>query len=118
MKVLKIIFEIVATFGFIGMLGSDTPYDYWWVTLLISFCTFLFGVLGVIFIENRYTVYSWLYASIVVLGSFFYLFFKNNELTKYCHKLFRKCGNSYYNLFNIVKIVTLEVSNSFSVDNR
>lgn len=103
MKVLKVIFGIITTLGFIGMLSSDPCYDYWWIVLLISFGVFLIGIIGITFIENRYIFYSWGYGIVAVLGAFFYPVVKNKELTKGCFRLLKKCNSSYYNLFITVK---------------
>ncbi len=103
MKVLKIIFSIVAVIGFIGMLGTNEQSPYWYIILLSSFALFLVGCGGVAFTENRYSVYGSLYASISIIGAIMYTFMKQRKFPRFCRALLHKCGGSYSSLFNAVK---------------
>lgn len=103
MKVLKIIFNIIALIGFVGMLGTNEQSPYWFIILLSSLALFLVGCGGVAFTENRYSVYGSLYATICIIGAIMYPFMKHRKFTRFCRALLHKCGGSYSNLFNAVK---------------
>ena len=103
MKVLKIIFSIIALIGFVGMLGSNEQSSYWYIILLSSFALFVIGCGGVAFTENRYSVYGSLYAIISIIGAIMYLFMKRRKFPRFCRALLHKCGGSYSNMFNVVK---------------
>lgn len=103
MKVLKIIFSIIALIGFVGMLGTNEQSPCWYIILLSSFALFLIGCGGVAFTENRYSVYGSLYAIISIIGAIMYPFMKQRKFPRFCRTLLHKCGGSYSNLFNAVK---------------
>lgn len=103
MKVLKIIFSIIALIGFVGMLSTNEQSQYWYIILLTSFAIFMIGCGGIAFIENRYNVYGSLYGIVSVIGAFMYSFMKRREFPRFCRVLLRKCGNSYSRLFHVVK---------------
>lgn len=111
MKVLKIIFSIIALIGFVGMLGTNEQSPCWYIILLSSFALFLVGCGGVAFTENRYFVYGSLYAIISIIGATMYPFMKQRKFPRFCRTLLHKCGGSYSNLFNVVKnryLISLE----------
>lgn len=103
MKVLKIIFSIIALIGFVGMLSTNEQSPCWYIILLSSFALFLIGCGRVAFTENRYSVYGSLYAIISIIGAIMYPFMKQRKFPRFCRTLLHKCGGSYSNLFNVVK---------------
>lgn len=103
MKVLKIIFSIIALVGFVGMLGVNEGSPYWFAATLTTFGLFLLGCGGVAFTENRYSVYGSLYAIISIIGAIMYPFRKQSKFPRFCRALLHKCGGSYSNMFSVVK---------------
>lgn len=103
MKVLKIIFSIIALIGFVGMLGTNEQSPYWCIILLSSFALFVIGCGGVAFTENRYSVYGSLYAIISITGAIMYPFMKQRKFPRFCRALLHKCGGSYCSMFKAVK---------------
>ena len=111
MKVLKIIFSLIAVVGFAGMLCTKEESPYWYIILLSSFALFMIGCGGIAFIENRFSVYGSLYAIISIIGAIMYPFMKQRKFPRFCRALLHKCGDSYCNMFNAVKnryLISLE----------